>query len=200
MGKIMILNGSPRAPKSNSKRLADIFINHCHIEITYRNITKKNFNELRSEIEHYSDLLFIFPLYADSLPVGLLNFLKMLEKNPPTQKPVISVLINCGFLEYQQNQVAIKMIRYFCDKNGYSIGSILMMGSGEAILDTPFKYIANKAVRKLANSIVTKNYQTFHATMPISKRLFLFAANIYWTSYGKKYGITKKQMQSMKIE
>ena len=62
MGKILILNGSPRAPKSNSKRYAEIFMRHCTAETDYRNITKKNHEELCAALSGYTDVLFAFPL------------------------------------------------------------------------------------------------------------------------------------------
>lgn len=37
-------------------------------------------------------------------------------------------------------------------------------------------------------------------TMPLSKRLFLMASTYYWTRYGRKFGVTKQQMQTMQIE
>ena len=158
MGKILILNGSPRAPKSNSKRYAEIFMRHCTAETDYRNITKKNHEELCAALSGYTDVLFAFPLYADSLPVGFLNFLKALEACPPVHKPVVSILINCGFLEAEQSEVAIRMMRLFCRRNGYVMGSVLMLGSGEAILDTPFKYVATRNIRRLAQSMVSGRY------------------------------------------
>lgn len=200
MGKILILNGSPRAPKSNSKRYAEIFTRHCPDETVYQNITKRNHQELCAAMEGYTDVLFVFPLYADSLPVGLLNFLKTLEANPPASKPVISILINCGFLEYEQNEVAIRIMHFFCRRNGFTIGSVLMLGSGEAILETPFKYIAQRNIKRLAHSITNKDYRILHATMSLPKSLFRLAAQSYWTRYGKKFGTTKEQMQTMEIE
>ena len=201
MGKILILNGSPRAPKSNSKRYAEIFMRHCTAETDYRNITKKNHEELCAALSGYTDVLFAFPLYADSLPVGFLNFLKALEACPPAHKPVVSILINCGFLEAEQSEVAIRMMRLFCRRNGYVMGSVLMLGSGEAILDTPFKYVATRNIRRLAQSMVSGRYHTLSATMPLSKYLFLrLAADIYWTFYGKRFGTTRRQMQTMEVE
>ena len=170
MGKILILNGSPRAPKSNSKRYAEIFMRHCTAETDYRNITKKNHEELCAALSGYTDVLFAFPLYADSLPVGFLNFLKALEACPPAHKPVVSILINCGFLEAEQSEVAIRMMRLFCRRNGYVMGS------------------------------VSGRYHTLSATMPLSKYLFRLAADIYWTFYGKRFGTTRRQMQTMEVE
>ena len=97
MGKVLILNGSPRAPKSNSRRYAEIFSTACKLPSDYFNISKTNHAALCQKMSEYSDVLLVFPLYADSLPVGLLNFLKYLEANPLERKPVVSVLINCGF-------------------------------------------------------------------------------------------------------
>lgn len=151
-------------------------------------------------MEKYSDVIIVFPLYADSLPVGLLNFLKNLENNLPMQRPVISILINCGFLEHKQNCVAVSMIRYFCKHNNFPIGSTLMLGSGEAILETPFRYIAVRAVKRLAASVNKGNYKDITATMPLPKWLFKMAARSYWIRYGKKFGVSKKEMQRPEIE
>ena len=153
----MILNGSPRAPKSNSKQYAEIFAAHCGAETDYFNISRNNHLVLSHRMSEYTDVLLVFPLYADALPVGLLDFLKSLEAHPPGKKPVISVLINCGFLESGQNDVAVKMLRFFAQRNGYRMGSVLKLGSGEAILATPFKYVAVRAIKKLAAPWTTDN-------------------------------------------
>lgn len=195
----MIINGSPRAPHSNSKYYADIFSDNCILDVDYFILTRNNQLELCSKVGEYQDLLFVFPLYADAIPVGMLNFLKLLEVNSPKKKPVVSILINCGFLEHEQNKIAVSMIQLFCKQNQYKLGSVLMLGSGEAILKTPFRYVACKAIREFANSIGNRDYRNISATMPLPKRLFQWAATIYWTRYGKKYGQTKEKMQTMQI-
>lgn len=200
MGSIIILNGSPRASKSNSKYYATIFSENCKYKTDYYNISKTNHNELCKKLEEFSDVLFVFPLYADGIPVTLLNFLKTLEKNPPKSKPVISVLINCGFLEHRQNDVAVSMMKLFCRENDYRLGSVLKIGSGEAILTTPFKILVTRKIKKFADSIVCAKYRILHTTMPLSPKMFLKASTTYWVNYGKKNGITKKQMETMDIE
>ena len=151
-------------------------------------------------MEEYTDVLFVFPLYADGIPVTLLNFLKTLEEHAPAQKPTVSVLINCGFLEPEQNEVAVQMVQLFCRKNGYPFGSVLEIGSGEAILTTPFRLLVRSNIKKLGVSIVRKEHRTLKTTMPISKRMFLKASATYWTRYGKRNGITREQMETMSIE
>lgn len=200
MGKVMIINGSPRAPKSNSKRYAEIFSNYYKGSCDTFNITKNNHKELCEKVDNYTDILFIFPLYADGLPVTLLNFLKTFEENPSKSKPRINVMINCGFIEPMQNNVCIDMIKLFCKQNEYDFGSVLSIGGGEAILDTPFKVILKWKVKKLANSIYNNKNESLSVTMPLSKKTYIKASTNYWISYGKRNGITKEEMETMKIE
>lgn len=200
MGKIMLINGSPRAPKSNSRQYADRFRRACPAETEYAAITRSNHLELCRAIGDCSDIVLVFPLYADGIPVTLLNFLKVLEENPPQSKPAVSVLINCGFIEPEQNDVAVQMIRLFCRKNGYPFGSVLKIGSGEAILSTPFSILVQAKIKKMAASLVDKNYQSLRVTMPISKKMFIKASTSYWGNYGKKNGVTREQMATMQIE
>lgn len=202
MEKILILNGSPRAAKSNSKRYAALFSASCSLPCDTVSLTPRNHAELAAQLPRYSDLLLVFPLYADALPVGLLDFLKYLEAHPvPVEaRPVVSVLINCGFLEPAQNEIAVRMIRLFCSRNGYRTGSVLMLGSGEAILDTPFAFVARRAIRRLARAVAGGTCRELRATMPLAKRLFLLASTRYWTLYGRRFGISKRQMQTLRIE
>lgn len=196
----MIINASPRAPRSNSRIYSGLFSSYCQAETEYFELKKSNHPELCEKMNGYSDLLFVFPLYADSLPVTLLNFLKTLEKNLPLQKPTVSVMINCGFIEPYQNDIAVEMLQLYCRANGFPFGSVLKIGSGEAILNTPFRFFLKRKIRKLAGSIVSGKHRIFSATMPISKKMFLRASSVYWENYGKKNGITKEQMETMKIE
>ena len=46
MDRVLILNGSPRAPKSNSKRYAEIFSGKFSGQTEYFNISKKNHREI----------------------------------------------------------------------------------------------------------------------------------------------------------
>ena len=200
MGKILMLNGSPRAPRSNSKQYAELFSRACKWDTEYAAITRTNHLELCRRLEDFSDLLFVFPLYADSLPVTLLHFLKTLEAHPPQRKPTVSVLINCGFLEPEQNELAVKILELYCRQNGYHFGSVLAIGGGEAILGTPFRIFVRSKLKKLAASLERGAYGRWKVTMPISKGMFLKASTKYWLRYGAKNGVTGEQMATMRIE
>lgn len=200
MGKVIIINGSPRAPRSNSKKYGEIFRSYYKGQADTFNITKNNHKEICSKIGEYTDILLVFPLYADGLPVTVLNFLKVLEENPPKNKPKVSVIINCGFIEPEQNNVCIDMVKLFCKQNTYEFNSVLLIGGGEAILGTPFKIFVKWKIKKLAKSIYNNTVENLSVTMPISKNMYLKASTNYWINYGKRNGITKSQMETMKIE
>ena len=200
MDRVLIINASPRAPKSNSKRYAQLFSKHYAGQTEYVNLTGKNHEELCGKLEEVPQLLLVFPLYADALPVTLLHFLKTLESHPPKKRPVVSVLINCGFYEYQQNHIAVQMLQLFCRQHAYPFGAVLEIGSGEAILDSPFRGFAEGKIKKLAKSIGMGRYQSFHVTMPIPRKLFARASTQYWIKYGGRFGVSKEQMQTMEIE
>lgn len=200
MGKIMIINASPRAPRSNSKKYSALFSSCCRTETEYFEVKKTNHSELCREMGNYKEVVFVFPLYADSLPVTLLDFLKTLETESPCRKPVISVIINCGFIEPHQNDIAIEMLQYYCRTHGFTFGSVLKIGSGEAILTTPFQIFLKRSMKRFASSINTGKYKSLKVTMPIPKTMFLRASTAYWENYGKKNGVTKEEMATMKIE
>lgn len=200
MGKIMILNASPRAPRSHSKAYADIFSKYSKQETEYFIVSSPYYERIFAQIEQVSDVLLVFPLYADGIPVPLLKFLKELQQRSFQKKPVISVLINCGFFEPGQNDIAVEMVKIFCRQNGYVFGSVLKIGSGEAILTTPFVWFVKRNIKKLAQSIHKQRYQTLQTTMPISVKMFVRASTRYWLNCGEKNGVTEEQMQTMQIE
>lgn len=116
--EVLLLNGSPRAPVSHSKELARMFQEACPLPGKYRAISSSNHKELCQLAGKASHLLLVFPLYVDGIPATLLEFLKALEREPPREKPTISLLINCGFLEPEQNDTAVEILRLFCDRPG----------------------------------------------------------------------------------
>lgn len=200
MDSVLILNGSPRAPRSNSKRYAQLFSEACPLETVYFDLIKTEQAKVLEAMEETSRVLLVFPLYVDGLPVVLLEFLKYLEEHPPENRPTLSVLINCGFLELEQNNIAVEMIRLFARKNGYPMGAVLKIGGGEAILDTPFRGFARAKIRALARAVAKDRERVMGVTMPLPKKLFLKASSRYWEEYGRKNGVTREQMETMEIE
>lgn len=197
---MMIVNGSPRAPKSNSKQYAALFKKYWKASVEEYEVTSKKHQEACKKCEKCSHLLLVFPLYVDSLPVTLMHFLKELQRHTMLNLLTIHVLINCGFLEPEQNSTAVDMVRLFCSQNGFCYGSTLCIGGGEAILHTPFVFLVRRKLKKLAASIRKKENCFLKVTMPISKQAFLKAAEKYWITYGAKFHTSREQMDTMEIE
>lgn len=200
MGKILIVNASPRAPRSNSKEYARQLMGYSRRQTEYEEVRKSNHLQLCRKAEQASDLVLVFPLYVDGIPVTLLNFLKTLEEHLPSNKPTVSVVVNCGFLEPHQNDVAVEMVRLFCRQTGCPFGSSLEIGSGEAILKTPFRVFLRAKMRRFAASLEKRQYEQLQVTMPLSKRMFLRASSAYWEAYGKQNGVSREEMMTMRIE
>lgn len=198
--KLLILNGSPRAPRSNSKRYAELFCKHWKGEAETASLLKGDTAKLCAMANAADHVLLVFPLYADGLPTVLLAFLKAWERAMGEKKPTVSVLINCGFFEPEQNDVAVDMVRLFCRKTGCLFGSVLKIGGGEAILDTPFRALVLWKLRKLAAAVARGRAVTLQCTMPISKGMFLKASTTYWNRYGEKFGRTAAELDTMEIE
>lgn len=200
MGKILIINGSPRAPRSHSARFAQIFGERCKAETEHVQLLHADHVQLARKFEDYSDVLFVFPLYADGVPAILLEFLKSLSAAPPTHRPVLSVLINCGFQEPWQNDSAVAIMRCFAHMEGYPFGSVLKVGSGEAILSTPFVLLVNAAIIRLARAITAGRHRELQVSMSMPKWMFIKASRHYWIEYGRRNGIDEASMASLLIE
>ena len=200
MVKTIMINGSPRAPKSNSKQYAEIFRKYYTGETISFMINNRNHSEICDHIEGCSDIVFVFPLYADGIPSTLLNFLKTLETYQINQKPRVHILINCGFIEPEQNNVALDMMRLFCRQNRYEFSSTLAIGAGEAFLTTPLSFLVKGKIKKFAKLVASKKTEHLSVTLPLSKKSFVKASTKYWIAYGERFGCSKEQMASMKIE
>lgn len=200
MGKVLILNGSPRAPRSNSAKYAELFMQKFQGSCQTINITKENHNRICSVLSDFTDVLLIFPLYADGIPAILLDFLKDMESCQMTDKPVVSVIVNCGFREAYQNDTAVEIVQFFCKKNGFVFGSALKIGSGEVILDTPFRFLVKNKIKKMASAICSGKKCVLQVTMPLSASSFVKASTNYWLRYGQRNGITREEMDTMEIE
>ncbi|MGL4624961.1 MAG: NAD(P)H-dependent oxidoreductase [Culicoidibacterales bacterium] len=202
MEKILIINGSPRAKKSNSKQYGELLASYAQLESETVVITKRNHAEICQKITEYEHVVFVFPLYADSIPATLLQFLIVWEQHltAQTSRPYFHAIVNCGFIEAMQNDVCIEMLQFFCQKNKLEMGSVLSIGSGEAILGTPFKVFVQWKIRQFARSLTQHRFKKYEITMPLTKKMYIKASTQYWINYGKRNGVTQAEMATMTIE
>lgn len=200
MANYLILNGSPRAPRSNSHQYAQLLCSELDGTCTEYALLSKDWQAILPAMEDCTDLVLVFPLYVDCLPSGMLEFLIWLQEHPPVNRPTVHVLINCGFVEPEQNNTALDILRLFCKQAGFPFGSSLSIGGGEAFLKTPFAFLAKAKIQKLAQAVNSRQPATLNVTMPLNKSMFIRAANSYWLKYGEQSGLNQQQMSSMEIE
>lgn len=200
MEQLMVINGSPRYAVSNSQKYGKLFQECWPTPVETHAALKGVSDALVAQWNTCEHVLFIFPLYADGLPSVLLAFLQQLESRLGTHRPTVHALINCGFLEPWQNDLAVEMLKLFCERHHLPFGSVLCQGGGEAILGTPFAFLCRRKIRRLARAIRQGKAVRLYTTMPMPKRLFVKASDRYWTQYGEKYGVSREQMQTMQIE
>ena len=95
-----------------------------------------------------------------------------------------------------------------CGRNGalflqtiwISLGMALQIGSGEAILNTPFSFLVRRGLRRLAAGMRAGRSEVLSVRMPLNRRMFVWASGRYWTDYGAKNNITAGEMRTMEIE
>ena len=75
-----------------------------------------------------------------------------------------------------------------------------MRGSGEAILEPPFRFLAVRKIRQLPRAAAAGQHPVLHTTLPLTAGLFCRAANRYWVLYGRRYGVSAEQMRTPDIE
>lgn len=165
--KISIINGSPKQGKNTSELLIKFFLaeigNKHSVEI-YR-LSKETLGQEQFEMMAASDaLLFVFPLYVDSIPSHLLKLLvKIDEKKILSKNTMVYCMINNGFFEGKQNHIAIEQMKIWCTSAGAEWGQAIGIGAGEMlpfISDIPLGHGPNKnlgyAIKCLVKNILNK--------------------------------------------
>lgn len=209
MKKLSFINGSPRGNNSASQYFIDELLkiidnNNFQINQIKLNDTVNYEDAAASDI-----LIFAFPLYVDSLPSPVIEFLVNLElyaKNGKKSTKVYAV-VNSGFFEGIQNRHAIKIINNFCDKVGYNWRFGVGVGAGEFMRGTkeniPIKSKVKLATYKglleinndiMSNAEVVKNDIFVSPKFP--RLLYFLAGNRGWVKDAKSRSISKKQLYS----
>lgn len=205
--KIMMIDGSPKVSKSNSEYFLNIlsdFIESKDI-VKYKLSKKVDYEDIIKEINTIDTLVFAFPLYVDSLPSHVLEFLIMLEENFKDNLKGVNVYViaNCGFYEGKQNKIALNIMKCWCKKmnikwaQGIGIGAGEMMGG---LRNVPMGKGPNTnlglALDNLAKNInENKSGDDIFTTSSMFPRFaFRLAANRFWISKANRNGLKKRDL------
>lgn len=196
-----LINGSPKANSSNSL----YFLNKISSRLDKYNIfdiKKKEYEEILNSMKKSDAIVLAFPLYVDSPPSIVLEFLDyIIDEKIRLENKKIYVIINCGFREGKQNITGINIIKRWCEKVGAIYASSIMIGAGEIVGKEKYQFISRKAlknVNKFAEVIKNKEISNdIITTMDLlNNRLYCYIANLSWSKSGKKNGLSSSLLRT----
>lgn len=201
--KLTIFNGSPRGRSSNSDKLISWVIDKPSEDVCYLNKLSlhKGYLEKASSAEA---LLFVFPLYVDSMPGITKSFFELMEINRElfSNKPVYYI-IHSGFPEMIQSQTLNRYLSYFSEKViGMDYKGTVIFAGSEAMQVAPdgaFRKLQSH-LKLVGNAVQSGKSIPENINIKINKRdrltsfqLFLFKINpiknFYWNYRAKQHGI-----------
>ena len=200
--KITIINGSPKNKESVSELLIKLFLNEIGNEhfIKIYNPSKENLDFEKIRIISESDaILFVFPLYVDSIPSHLLKLLvEIYKKKILSQNTIVYLIINNGFFEGKQNYIAIEQLKIWCKYVEAKWGQAIGIGAGEMlkfISNIPLGHGPNKnlgyAMKSLAKNILDQKSDKDILISPNWPRIMwkIQATFLVWYPCAKKNGL-----------
>lgn len=213
MTKISFINGSPRGKNSASKTLIDEL---C--KITSATVKETNHFSLNDRLDYEkivaSDAIVIaFPLYVDTLPSSVIEFLETLEsfaKNTTKQTKVYAI-VNCGFFEGIQTKNAIALLENFCLKTGFLWRFGVGIGAGEFMqstkdiipINSDIKLDVYNAFIEISDDIINNKLESkenLFISPKFPKSDFMSSADSSWVEAAKTFSVSKEQLYSTPLK
>lgn len=203
--KISIINGSPKAIKSNSEILGNylsFLLKENEIKKYYSIYFKLN-DENKNEIYNSDVLIFLFPLHVDGIPSNLLKLLvKFEEEKVIKSETKIYCIVNNGFYESKQNRLAILQIKNWCEKVNVKWGQGIGVGAGELLPHLkkyplgqgPLKNLGKVLDKFSANILTLKSDEDIYINPNWLKSLYFFQATISWILKGRKNNLRVREL------
>lgn len=203
--KISIINGSPKAIKSNSEILGNYLLSllkENEIKKYYSIYFRLN-DENKNEIHNSDILIFLFPLHVDGIPSNLLKLLvKFEEEKIIKSETKIYCIVNNGFYESKQNRLAILQIKNWCEKVNARWGQGIGVGAGELLPHLkkyplgrgPLKNLGKVLDKFSANILTLKSDEDIYVNPNWLKSLYFFQATISWILKGRKNNLRVREL------
>jgi len=203
--KITIINASPRLKKSNSEILKNYLLSYIkENEINeYFSFSIKLDNDIKTYIYSSDVLIFIFPLYVDTIPANLLELLiKFENENIINPKTKIYCIVNNGFFEGVQNHLAISQIRCWSKKVNAQWGQGIGVGGGELLSHLkkvplgqgPLKNLGIALEKFSKNILSLKSDEDICINPNYPRILYFLQANISWFIVARKNKLKFKNL------
>ena len=206
--KIAFINGSPKKRKSVSEQIIAELVKRLPDarEYAFCNSAVQSSDDILAAIRYADAVVFVFPLYVDALPSRLVKFLEdWAERNTTGLTPGVKVyaVVNNGFFEARQNEIALSIIKSFCGHTGLSWARGLGIGAGVMISTAsiglwPLKRLG-RALDELAADI--KNLETgrdIFVQPSFPRFIYNMDGNLMWKKAAKKRGLKVKDLYAFK--
>ena len=209
---ILFIVGSPRLTHSTSYSIAEYLSTglknkgwKTDIMFSHKLYTSdEKVNGLREKIEHTNIVGIVFPLYVDAVPGPLVHLLNRIGQKPlpnKNQHNKIFTIVNSGFPEPHQNEIAVQIIHQFTKEYKATFLGGLTIGGGGIVGGSPINQIKNRSKRlvhaldETINSLDTHQQLSKIAMQLLAKpvfpkRIYTFFGNLGWKRRAKKYGVT----------
>lgn len=191
-----LIDASQKYKKSNSAYFLNIIKND--ITSNLFSLKNSNYKDIDKSIKKSDTIVLAFPIYVDSPPSILLNYMEHLFDNIDLSNKRLYCIINCGFREGEQNIIAANIIKNFCYKKNIKYSGSLLIGAGEIVGNNKYNFITKKAHKKLNEfkDIIKNNKITNDIIVSIdyiANRTYCFLANLSWNKNAKKNNIDLNQ-------
>ena len=203
--KISIINGSPKAGKSNSEILGNYLLSLLKDNgiRKYYSISVRLDDKIKNEIYNSDVLIFLFPLYVDGIPSNLLKLLVEFEKKKVIKYGTkIYCIVNNGFYEGKQNQLAILQIKNWCEKVKARWGQGIGVGAGELLPHLkkyplgqgPLKNLGKVLDKFSANILTLKSDEDIYINPNWLRSLYFLQGSISWILKGRKNNLRVREL------
>jgi hypothetical protein len=212
--KALLINGSPHRAAAASRVILDTLKAKLGPRHEYRMIEVVTQREALPEDLEADLLVLAFPLYVDSLPSPVLDWLISCERlrsetsrSGGALKPQAMIaVVNCGFYEGVQNESALAIVANFCARagiqwrGGLGIGSGGMMKGVESAPENMFiKRPVSRAITELAELALdpSRGPRVIYASHAFPRRLYIAAAHSGWRHDARANGLKVRDLGAM---
>ncbi len=133
--------------------------------------------------------VFAYPLYVDGIPAHLLSCLVQLQEVCKEQSQIhVYGIVNCGFYEGVQADLALEILRNWCAKSGLVWGGGVGVGGGGSLGMMPQiqkgegpKAPIDDALQVLADNVVEKKTTSdVYVSVAFPRTLYKMGAQMGW--------------------
>jgi len=197
------LIGSPKKKRSTSEVLGDFLLDRLMdegMETDSLSIQKhlRDEDSAKDMLSRCSDadlIILAFPLYIDSLPWTATKALELIaehrKENQPLKEQRFMGIVNSGFPEASQSDVAMEISKCFAKKTGFKWAGGLALGGGGAINGRPLDELGS-SVRNVKKSLelcakalangrkIPSEAMDLMSKPMVPKRLYIMGGNMGW--------------------